>query len=133
MENPFYTFIETAVCHEIITGYADGTFKPYNNATRAQISKIVCLAVRDQGQCGPVQVNIEEYIFVPQNVTVTAGTAVRWTNLDEVVHTATSSTGAFDSGDLSQGQSFQFLFNTPGTYPYICTPHPWMTGTITVQ
>jgi len=47
----FYEYVETAVCHGIITGYADGTFRPGNNATRAQISKIVCLAVRDKGAC----------------------------------------------------------------------------------
>jgi hypothetical protein len=51
--SPFYQYIETAVCHDIVTGYADGTFRPGNNATRSQISKIVCLAVRDEGVCGP--------------------------------------------------------------------------------
>jgi hypothetical protein len=47
--DPFYAFIETAVCHEIVSGYADGTFRPYNDATRGQISKIVYLAVTDDG------------------------------------------------------------------------------------
>ena len=41
----FYTYIETAYDHEIISGYADGTFRPGNNATRGQISKIVYNAV----------------------------------------------------------------------------------------
>jgi hypothetical protein len=45
VDNPFYTYIETAYEHEIISGYSDGTFKPYNNATRGQISKIVYNAV----------------------------------------------------------------------------------------
>jgi hypothetical protein len=53
VENIFYTYIETAVCHGIISGYADGTFRWGNNATRAQIAKIVCLAVRDEVQCTP--------------------------------------------------------------------------------
>jgi hypothetical protein len=38
----FYEYIETAVCHGIISGYADNTFRPNNNAIRAQIAKIVC-------------------------------------------------------------------------------------------
>jgi hypothetical protein len=38
----FYTYIETAVCHGVVSGYADGTFRPNNNAIRAQIAKIVC-------------------------------------------------------------------------------------------
>lgn len=38
----FFTYIETAVCHGVISGYADGSFRPGNNAIRAQIAKIVC-------------------------------------------------------------------------------------------
>jgi plastocyanin len=132
--DPFYTYIETAYCHEIITGYADGTFRPGENATRAQISKIVSLAMQNAGQCGAAQVDIENYLYVPQSVTISAGEAVRWTNIDKVGHTATSVTpGMFDSGNLGQGESWQFTFNTTGVYEYLCTPHPWMTGTITVQ
>lgn len=41
----FYTFIETAYNREIISGYSDGTFRPYNNTTRGQISKIVYSAI----------------------------------------------------------------------------------------
>lgn len=43
--DPFYTFIETAYNHTVISGYADGTFRPGNNATRGQISKIVYNAI----------------------------------------------------------------------------------------
>ena len=41
----FYTYIETAYHHAIISGYADGTFRPGNNATRGQIAKIVYNAI----------------------------------------------------------------------------------------
>jgi len=36
-----YAFIETAYQHQIISGYQDGSFKPYNNVTRGQLCKIV--------------------------------------------------------------------------------------------
>jgi len=49
----FYQYIETAVCHQIIGGYNDGTFRPGEPATRGQISKIVCLAARNEGVCVP--------------------------------------------------------------------------------
>jgi hypothetical protein len=49
----FYTYIETAVCHSILGGYADGTFQPSNNATRGQISKIVYYALGSSASCGP--------------------------------------------------------------------------------
>jgi hypothetical protein len=42
--DPFFCYIETAFAHNIISGYADGTFKPGNNVTRGQLSKIVVLA-----------------------------------------------------------------------------------------
>jgi len=43
--DPFYAYIETAYHHQIISGYSDGTFRPGNNATRGQISKIVYLGM----------------------------------------------------------------------------------------
>ena len=43
--DPFYALVETAFNHQIISGYADGTFRPGNNATRGQISKIVYAAI----------------------------------------------------------------------------------------
>jgi hypothetical protein len=42
--HPFYAYVETAVSHGVISGYQDGTFRPYNNVTRGQICKIVVLA-----------------------------------------------------------------------------------------
>lgn len=42
--NPFYFFVETAVQRNVISGYSDGTFRPYNDITRGQITKIVVLA-----------------------------------------------------------------------------------------
>ena len=78
-------------------------------------------------------VAIADFAFSPATLTVTAGDTVTWTNEDPVVHTATSTTGAFDSGDLAQGESFSVTFTTPGTYAYLCTPHPSMSGQILVQ
>jgi hypothetical protein len=47
--SPFYTVIETAVCHGVVSGYADHTFHPFANATRGQISKIVYLSLTGTG------------------------------------------------------------------------------------
>jgi hypothetical protein len=45
LSSPFYCFVETAYERAIITGYADGTFRPGNSTTRGQICKIVYQAV----------------------------------------------------------------------------------------
>jgi hypothetical protein len=47
----FYMVIETAVCHGVVSGYADHTFHPFANATRGQIAKIVYLSVTGTGSC----------------------------------------------------------------------------------
>ena len=77
-------------------------------------------------------IDIANFAFSPASVTIEAGTTVTWTNSDSVTHNATDNGGAFASGDLATGQSYSFTFDTEGTYNYMCTIHPQMTGTIVV-
>jgi plastocyanin len=70
--------------------------------------------------------------FVPQSYTVKAGATVIWVNRDATGHTVTSTTGLFDSGSFASGTTFKYMFAQAGTYPYYCTIHPWMKGTIVV-
>ena len=77
-------------------------------------------------------VEIADFAFAPATLTITVGDTVTWTNQDAVAHTATSTTGVFDSGDLEQGESYSVTFTAPGTYDYLCTPHPSMTGRVVV-
>ncbi|MDP2660831.1 MAG: cupredoxin family copper-binding protein [Dehalococcoidia bacterium] len=76
---------------------------------------------------------IQNFAFGPKTLTAPVGTTVRWTNKDSAAHTVTSGKGAFDSGNLAQGQSFSFKFTQAGTFDYACKIHPNMTATITVQ
>jgi plastocyanin len=71
-------------------------------------------------------------VFNPGTLTVKAGTTVKFTNNDNMAHTATSTTGVFDSGNLSPSRSYSYTFQTAGTYPYYCGLHPFMTGTVVV-
>jgi plastocyanin len=79
-----------------------------------------------------VKVEIENFLFQPSDISIPVGTTVIWTNRDGVPHTATSNDGVWDSGNLSEGESFSFTFEEPGTYPYLCLIHPLMRGTVTV-
>jgi plastocyanin len=76
---------------------------------------------------------ISGFAFSPATVTINVGDRVTWTNSDAVAHTATATGGAFDTGDIGQGQSASVRFTKAGTYAYYCTPHPSMTGTIRVR
>ena len=78
--------------------------------------------------------------YVPAEATVKPGETVTWKNDDTAIHTATSGKdaspdGKFDTSLVSPGQSSKPMAvpNEPGEYPYFCTLHPWMVGTITVS
>jgi plastocyanin len=83
-----------------------------------------------------------EEFFAPDDVQVTVGSMVTWKNDDTASHTVTSGTvqnntptpdGKFDSGILNAGDSFPFVFDKAGEYPYYCTIHPWMTAKVTAS
>jgi len=78
-------------------------------------------------------VNIKDMQFSPTSVTIAAGGTVTWTNNDSMTHTVTSTGSAFNSGNLATGKTYSFTFSTKGTYPYTCTIHPSMTGTVIVN
>jgi len=82
---------------------------------------------------GPNEVFIQGMAFNPVTITVAVNTTITWTNKDGVVHTVTSNTGLFNSGTISADGTFPHLFSTAGTYPYHCTFHPSMTGTVIVN
>ena len=63
---------------------------------------------------------------------VAVGTTVAVTNDDSATHTWTSEDGTFDSGSIAPGESFEFTFDTAGTFAYHCNFHASMQGTITV-
>jgi plastocyanin len=77
-------------------------------------------------------VSIDNLVFDPKELVVTAGTTVTWVNADDVPHTATSSFSPplFDSKTLRTGEKFSFEFKTPGTYDYFCKAHPYMIGKV---
>jgi len=84
-------------------------------------------------------VSMVDSAFQPQDLTIKVGDIVRWTNNGAHTHTSTSGTngtpdGKWNSGDVTPGNTYEFTFDTAGTYPYFCHYH-WslgMTGTITV-
>jgi plastocyanin len=82
---------------------------------------------------GSATVEIRDFAFNPPELTVQPGTVVTWTNGDSETHTIESEGGSFSSPDLDSGATFSFTFNEPGTFPYICSIHTSMHGTIVVE
>lgn len=75
--------------------------------------------------------------YLPAEISIHAGTTVVWTNDDVVAHTVTQRVSPADrelhSPMMLPGESFAFTFDRPGSYPYFCEPHPFMTGRVTVS
>ena len=70
--------------------------------------------------------------YAPNPITVAVGGTVTWTNNDTTAHTATANSGAFSSGTIAPSGKFSMTFPSAGSFPYRCTLHPGMVGTVTV-
>lgn len=65
---------------------------------------------------------------------VAVGEELTVVNQDSVPHSWTSDDDVFDSGQLGEGENFEFTFEEPGEYTFFCVVHPdAMTGSITVE
>ena len=78
-------------------------------------------------------VTIADFNFAPATITINQGDTVTWTNNGPTPHSATAGDGSFDTGIFPKGQSRSHRFDQAGTFAYICTPHPFMKGTVVVQ
>jgi quinohemoprotein ethanol dehydrogenase len=76
---------------------------------------------------------VDDFFFTPRRAQVPVGTTVAWQNNGALVHTATEIKSAWDTGDINPGETRTINFDTPGTFTYVCSPHPWMIGQVIVQ
>jgi len=83
-------------------------------------------------------VNIQVFQFQPSAIDIKPGTAITWTNRDDIEHTVTSGdpehrTGRFDLRLPGRGTTTTVSFSEPGVYRYFCDRHPPMRGEIRVN
>ena len=77
---------------------------------------------------------IKNFSFVPASLTVAPGTKITVINEDQAPHTVTANDKSFDTGVITGGQRGDLTApSKPGSYPYLCTIHQYMTGTLIVQ
>jgi len=80
------------------------------------------------------RIEIKDFAFNPQTITVKSGQKITWINHDEEPHTVVSVGKKFQkSSALDTDQEFSITAGAPGTYEYFCSVHPKMTGTIVVE
>jgi plastocyanin len=71
-------------------------------------------------------------VYLPARIEVEVGATVIWTNRAPLEHTVTATDGSFDSGPIAPGAGWSHTFREPGTFEFICIPHPFMRGVVIV-
>jgi plastocyanin len=129
-----------------ITSSNATSVSPTTNATTNATSPAAVVSMSRPGATTTVSMALGSQspsnpkFFVPAEITVKTGHTVTWKNDDTAIHTATSGRdvtpdGKFDTSLVSPGQSSKPIVmpTQPGQYPYFCTLHPWMMGTVIVE
>ncbi len=78
-------------------------------------------------------IDIRNFTFNGQTVTVSAGARVTWVNHDDVPHKIVSTDKKFSSPVLDTDGRFSYTFTAAGTYEYFCSIHPMMRGKVIVK
>ncbi len=87
-----------------------------------------------------VNVSISTFKYDPAEIRVKPGTTVVWVNKDPAGHNVAFSADEVANIDqdlagpvVGQEEKNAVRFNEAGTYPYFCTPHPFMKATVIVE
>lgn len=78
-------------------------------------------------------ITIVDFAFDAETVAVAHGTRVTWANAGPTIHNTVSGEDLWSSEIMEDGDTFSFTIDDPGTYMYLCTLHPIMTGTVIVD
>src|SRR3989442_15722661 len=105
------------------------TLFPYTTLFRSHGSGRPKLVVPE----GAVVGKIAQDKFPADAVRIPAGATVVWVNDDVAEHTVTFDGTEPGSPMILPGGTFSHRFDRPGTYPYHCTPHPFMKGVVIVK
>jgi plastocyanin len=107
--------------------------------TESEAAESESAAESEEATAEDERVRLESSNFDPEELTIAAGTTVRFLNADSYAHTVTEGTGgqAVDDPivdeDLEPNKSVGVTFDEPGTYEITCELHPTMQMTITVE
>jgi len=95
----------------------------------------IALELRAAENPPAVEATIFKFQFLPQEIRIKAGQSIRWTNTEKRQYHSVwfEQQGDPEPDYLFPGDSYQRRFNTPGSYPYRCGPHPRMTGLVVVE
>jgi plastocyanin len=134
VNKPIYLAASLLAILSVIAIGASGNMSAFAQSDKVQASIV------------PGATTLTDTAYSPNPIQAKVGQTVVWTNDDSAFHTVTSGTvgaadagKAFDSGLAgptaltAKGKTFEHTFDAAGEYPYFCTLHPAMVGTVTVS
>jgi plastocyanin len=80
-----------------------------------------------------VIVTIRQFKYERDTIEVKVGDVVVWRNADQLEHTVTADSSAFESPLIKPGKEWSYRFTAPGRFAYHCMPHPFMKALVHVQ
>jgi len=85
--------------------------------------------------CPEPCVRMNDLKYEPAALTVRVGQTVTWVNTDTVVHDVVNAQEGEEPASplFGEGRTYAFTAREPGTIRYVCTVHPGMEGSLTVQ
>jgi len=110
---------------------------PAGRSPAASLLRAVCVAIVLQPLAAGAKtthtVVIDSASYAPAALTIKRGDAVVWINKDPFPHTATAMGKAFDSRSIAAGAKWKWTSTKAGRYDYVCTFHPTMKASVTVE
>lgn len=98
----------------------------------ATCAALVSLFLTLPAPAAEIEIKIDNFAFIPETVTVKAGTAIKWVNHDDIPHSIVANTGQFHSPALDTEESFTLTATAIGPMEYFCGLHPHMKGRVMV-
>src|ERR1043166_8051213 len=108
---------------------AQSTLQPVETGTAS--TSAVQSTITDANAPVVAHVAMKNMKFSPATIEIKNGDTVEWKNDDITPHTATSAT--FDSGPIASDAAWRHTFRQAGSFPFTCTFHPEMKGTVIVK
>jgi len=121
------SIIVAAALPGTVIGAANNT-----SAGAAGATKPASAAPASTGKTKTVEIKVGEMSFTPAMAMANVGDTISWVNVGKIPHTVTAKDGSFDKTPLAPGQRFNYVLPKEGSFPYTCTYHPGMDGSLMV-
>jgi YVTN family beta-propeller protein len=106
---------------------------PVGTAPRKVVVQSAVPAAAAAPTTGGARVSIVNFAFAPGELTISAGQTVTWSNDDGAPHGLAYADGAAGAALLLPDGTFSRRYEAPGSYDYVCSVHPYMTGRVVVR